>query len=89
LLLLPMPSLRPLLLFRLRSLVLTLLRPPWVPEPPLPGRLPLLGRLWLPPLIEGFELEPELGRWRLLPPDGRFEVLADGRLELPELRPPP
>src|SRR6185436_12451591 len=83
LLLLPGP-----VLFRLRSLVLTLLRLPWVPDPPAPGRL------WFPPLIDG--CVPADGRdvLGLLPAEDRFEVLGDDRLELlgderPALCPPP
>src|SRR5262245_45999139 len=77
-----------LALFRLRSLVLTLLRPPCVPDPLPPGRLPpWFGRLWLPPLIDApDEGREELCRLLVLGEE-RCEVLEDGRLEL--CAPPP
>src|SRR5262245_17873403 len=78
-----------LTLLRLRSFVLTLLRPPCVPEPPAPGRLPpWLGRLWLPPLID----VPDEGRdvlGRVLPLGERLELPPDERGALLAPRPPP
>src|SRR6516165_4386832 len=78
-----------LMLFWLRSLVLTPLRAPWVPDPPAPGRL------WLPPLIDG--CVPADGRdapWPY-PSEARFEALgedrpfAGARLPAAPPRPPP